>query len=480
VGPEGGWRLRFADGTLSLCPLFPAAEASGPRAPARAADELAAIEAAGPPVDDLVWDKRVGGWRGRAERYAALVLALRAAGQPLIDEARRWAPLPLPLLATRSARPYQQAALEAWVAAGKRGTVVLPTGAGKSHLAELCMQAAARPTLVVAPTLDLVSQWHARLSVAFGLEVGLLGGGQHELRPVTVSTYDSMALHIGRYGDRFGLIVWDEVHHLPAPVSLAAARCAMAPFQLGLTATLERPDGREDALVPLVGPVVYRKEITELSGDYLADYEVVRLEVALGPAERADYDAHQARFRAFVEQAGVQLGGPMGWTNFLRAAARSREGRAAHQAWLAARRIAHGNDQKIELLATLLQEEAGRRAIVFTHDNATAYRVSRALLLPCITHHTDLKERRALLEAFTAGALPTLVTSRVLNEGVDLPAAEVAIVLSGTGTVREHVQRLGRILRPMPGKRAVLYELVAAGTRELHTSDRRRSHDAYR
>jgi superfamily II DNA or RNA helicase len=91
-----------------------------------------------------------------------------------------------------------------------------------------------------------------------------------------------------------------------------------------------------------------------------------------------------------------------------------------------------------------------------------------------------MKERRAILDAFEDGTLPTIVTSRVLNEGVDMPAAEVAIVLSGTGTVREHVQRLGRILRPQEGKQAVLYEVVAADTAEVRTSQRRRNHDAYR
>jgi superfamily II DNA or RNA helicase len=85
-----------------------------------------------------------------------------------------------------------------------------------------------------------------------------------------------------------------------------------------------------------------------------------------------------------------------------------------------------------------------------------------------------------LLESFASGALPVLVTSRVLNEGVDLPSAEIAVVLSGTGTVREHVQRLGRILRPSPGKKAVLYELVAEDTAEEYTSKRRRRHDAYK
>jgi len=117
---------------------------------------------------------------------------------------------------------------------------------------------------------------------------------------------------------------------------------------------------------------------------------------------------------------------------------------------------------------------------VFTHDNETAYRVSRTFLVPCISHQTDIKERRAILDAFESGVLPVIVTSRVLNEGVDMPAAEVAIVLSGTGTVREHVQRLGRILRPAADKQAVLYEIVAADTAEVRTSSRRRKHDAYR
>ena len=109
-----------------------------------------------------------------------------------------------------------------------------------------------------------------------------------------------------------------------------------------------------------------------------------------------------------------------------------------------------------------------------------AYDLSCSFLLPCITHQTDIKERRYLIQAFASGELPVLVTSRVLNEGVDIPSAEIAIVLAGTGTVREHVQRLGRILRPQPGKQAVLFEVVSANTTEEATSYRRRRHDAYR
>ena len=117
---------------------------------------------------------------------------------------------------------------------------------------------------------------------------------------------------------------------------------------------------------------------------------------------------------------------------------------------------------------------------MFTQNNATAYAISRRFLVPVITHQTKLKERSHLLEGFGDGTYGVLATSKVLNEGVDVPAANVAIVMSGSGSVREHVQRLGRILRQGENKKATLYELVAAGTAEQFTSQRRREHNAYR
>jgi superfamily II DNA or RNA helicase len=451
-------RLRYQDGTLIV-------EGSNP-------DEL-------PP--GFVHDDRIGAPRGPAWLYPQTVLHLLSEGLEFEDEARQWGRMDnLEHLAERTARPYQREAVEAWLSAKRRGAIVLPTGTGKTFVAELAITEAGRPTLVIAPTLDLVGQWHDRLRTAFGCEVGILGGGHHEVHDLTVSTYDSAYIHMGRYGDRFGLLVFDEVHHLPAPGYLTMAENSMAPFRLGLTATWEREDGAEEELWDLLGPVVYRKEITELRGEWLADYETVRLTVHLGPEERARYDAARGAFRSFVARKRIRLGGPNGWHQFLRAAARSREGRAAFKAYQESRRISHGTDQKIDLLSTLLQEEWGRRTIIFTNDNATAYRISREFLVPCISHQTDVKERRQILAAFESGELPILATSRVLNEGVDLPAAEVAIVLSGSGTVREHVQRLGRILRPGEDKQAVLYELVAAGTSEEQASARRRKHDAWR
>ena len=264
------------------------------------------------------------------------------------------------------------------------------------------------------------------------------------------------------------------------PMYARAAEGSIAPLRLGLTATLERPDGAHTWIDTLVGPVVFRREITDLAGEFLAEYYTEVITVSLSAEEKARYDALRKRYRDFVDMHRIKMGGPNGWQQFLQLSARSKDGRAAFRAYLDAKRIAHGTERKLEVVESLVAEEWGRRTIIFTNDNDTAWRISRRLLAPCITHHTDTKERRAWLDAFGAGDIHLLVTSRVLNEGVDLPSAEVAIVVSGTGTVRESVQRLGRILRPAANKQAVLYELVTEGTAETMTSERRREHDAYR
>lgn len=428
----------------------------------------------------FAFDPRVGLCRAPAFLYGPTVEAARAQGVPLVDEARAYAKVPFRHLSGRTPRPYQEEAVRRWQAARWRGIVVLPTGAGKSFVAERCIELAGRSALVVVPTIDLMSQWIGNLRAAFGVPVGALGGGVHEVTDLTVATYDSAWLHVDKYGHRFGLVVFDEVHHLPAPAYLRAAEGLIAPLRLGLTATLERPDGRHAELFPLVGPEVHRVEIPELAGDFLAPYETEVIRVALSATEQAQYAELRAIYRDFVASRQINMRGPQGWQRFIIEASRSTAGRQAFKAFLAAKRIAHGTERKLEVVRRILLENRGRRAIVFTNDNATALRISRELLVPCITHHTDIKERRWILDAFVAGEVACITTSRVLNEGVDLPAAEVAIVVSGTSTVREAVQRLGRILRPSEGKTAVLYELVAEGTTEAAASERRREHDAYR
>jgi superfamily II DNA or RNA helicase len=428
----------------------------------------------------FVFDARVRRWRAPAIRYHDVVLDLHRRRLPYRDEARAYALLGRVHHSERKPRDYQREAVEAWRAAGRRGTVILPTGAGKSFVAELCIADADRSALIIAPTIDLVGQWYDGLRRSFGDPVGILGGGIHEVHDITVSTYDSAWMHIERYGNRFGLIVFDEVHHLPGPAYGIAAEGAIAPFRLGLTATLERPDGGHERIFQLVGPVVKRLEITDLAGEFLAEYQTEVLEVHLSSEDRVAYEQARAHYKNFLDEQGIRIASPGGWQEFLRASARSRAGRAAFRAWRSSRRILEGAPAKLRLLEELLRRHRDGRVIVFTNDNATVYEISRRLLLPAITHQTDIKERRYFLSAFSEGTLPVLVTSRVLNEGVDLPSADVAIVLSGTQTVREHVQRLGRILRKNGDKQAILYELVVADSVEERVSERRRDHVAWR
>jgi superfamily II DNA or RNA helicase len=430
--------------------------------------------------DAFRWDARSRCHRAPALAYAEAVLELRARGIAYEDRARAYAELAEPLSVKRAPRPFQSEALEAFRKARGRGVVVLPTGSGKSHVGLMAIDDRRRSALVVAPTLDLVRQWYDLLRTSFATEVGIVGGGSYELRPLTVTTYDSAYLHMARFGARFGLVVFDECHHLPGDTYRLAAECCLAPFRLGLSATPERPDGREAELEQLIGPTVYRRDIVELAGEYLSDYETVRIDITLGPEERELYEAERKIYLEFVRGQGIRMGSPAGFQEFLMRASRSAAGVRALSAYRKQRELQLAPREKLEQLSRLLSLHRNDRVLVFTQDNATAYAVARRFLVPVITHQTKVKERSEILERFADGRYGAVATSKVLNEGVDVPDANVAVVISGSGSVREHVQRLGRVLRRKDGKQAILYELVSAGTGETSTSERRRAHSAYR
>ncbi len=428
----------------------------------------------------LAFDRRVGRWRAPASGYRDLVLALREARIEFVDDARHYELIELNSRLVREPYPHQSEAVEAWWSQERRGVVVLPTGSGKTFVAQLILERLGRPALIVTPTIDLMQQWYGVLSTAFETEIGLIGGGYHDPRPLTVTTYDSAHIHMERLGNRWALLVFDECHHLPGPTYSLAAQTSIAPFRLGLTATPEREDGAEERLDELIGPIVYRREIKELAGRYLADYETVELRVRLSAEEREKYRRAREIYRGFVVSQRIPLGSPGGWQRFLMLTSRSEQGRRAFLAYREQKTVAQASDAKLRLLERLLAHHRCDRVLIFTNDNETVYRISRRFLIPAITHQTKVKERHETLTRFNSGDYPFVVTSKVLNEGVDVPAANVGIVLSGSGSVREHVQRLGRILRRAEGKQATLYEVVAEDTAEEFVSSRRRRHSAYR
>jgi superfamily II DNA or RNA helicase len=226
---------------------------------------------------------------------------------------------------------------------------------------------------------------------------------------------------------------------------------------------------------------VYRKDIIELSGSYLADYDVHTVTVELTAEEREEYDAERAIYTGFLRSSGIRMGNPSGWNDFILRASQSAAGQRAMQAYRRQKELAVAAPAKLVVLEDLLMgAHRGDRVLIFTQDNRTAYQISKRFLLPVITHQTKVTERSRILQLFSKGDYNAVATSKVLNEGVDVPDANVAVIISGSGSVKEHVQRLGRILRQKEGKRAVLYEVVTKATNEVGTSERRREHNAYR
>lgn len=429
--------------------------------------------------DNLTYDTRSLSWRLPAKDYRKLVEACLVNGFSLDDRARAYQKRDWIQKKSITPRVHQAEALSAWKANRAQGVVCLPTGAGKTILAVLAISDIKRPSLIIVPTIDLLHQWREVLGEFFDVKIGGYGGGLKQLEDLTVATYDSAALIIEHYGDRFGFLVFDECHHLPATQYQLIAKASLAPFRLGLSATVERSDGKETLIYELLGELVYEGMISEMISDVLAPYDVVRIEVALTSQEREHYDKARHIYTSFIRSERINMSSPAGWQEFIRRSSASPKGRLAMKAYQEQKRLAQASSSKIDELWQIFSRHKQERVIVFTNDNSLAYEIGREFFLPVLTHHTRAKERKRMLEAFRQGELDILVTSKVLNEGVDVPEASVAIVVSGSGAVREHVQRLGRVLRHQKQKRATLYELVAKDTNEYYVNQRRRMHHAY-
>ena len=409
----------------------------------------------------------------KAGRYANVTLDFQPA--PGLDFEPTLGPSP---------RPYQTDALEAWLGAGSQGMIVLPTGAGKTFVAAMAIARMRLATLVIVPTIDLLLQWQTALANYYSLAdkevIGVFGGGRHDLKPLTIMTYDSAIIHTRHLG-KFAMLVFDEAHHLPAESYRAAAEGAFAPYRLGLSATPERADNRHHLLDGLIGPEVYRRMPGELTRQkFLASYKEQKILVDLSETERAEYDKLMEVYRKYMNQQRFARGG---YSRFAGAAnlyqdlvyrsGRDPKARAALLAHQKARQLSLNAEAKLHVLESLLEQHRDDKVIIFSEFNSVVDEVNRRFLVPSITYKTRADERKTILDRFRAGQYSKLVSGRVLNEGVDVPDANVAIVISGNSTSREYIQRLGRVLRPKQSQ-AMLYELVSDETGEVSTARRRR------
>lgn len=411
-----------------------------------------------------IWDPRVDVWRAPAHRYLAVRRALREGRYAGCDRVACRRPQPVELMVPEL-RPYQLDAVRAWELTGGRGVIVLPTGSGKTRVAISAIARAGVAALVLVPVRALLAQWEARLRAATDLPIGVYGDGRHEVEALTVCTFESALRHADVFAERFGMLVVDEVHHFGSGARIEALEMCPAPRRLGLTATPPDAPEQRARLDSLIGPVCYERVAAEMLGTYLAPLERVRVGVELTGDERAAYARCYGPY-AEALRAFMRTSPGASWSDFMRAARGGARGRELVAGYWEAVRLVGGATAKLELARSLLGEHRDTRSLVFTADNHAAYRVSRELLIPAITCDIKPAERRDVLERFGNGRVRAIVSARVLNEGLDVPEAQVALLLGGRLGAREHIQRIGRVLRPGPGKRALVYEVIARDTFE--------------
>jgi len=422
-------------------------------------------------VPGVLWDERVGAYRAPASHYRSLLQILKTHDAQLQNTvAYSWGAALR--LVSPELRPYQDAALQAWRDAKGRGVIVLPTGAGKTVIGIAAIALSKRPAICLVPTCILLEQWRDRLRDQFGMPIGALGDGKHDIAPVLVATFESAYRYMNWIGNRFQLLIVDEVHHFGMGVRDEALEMCIAPYRLGLTATPVTDSKVRQRLTELIGREVYEVTVNELTGRYLAPFDHVTQHVDLYPDERESYEREMGLFRAEFESFSRNYPGAR-WADFAAGAKQKTEGKRALFAFRQARRILGSSRAKEESLYALLEKHKDSKVLVFTPDTGVAYQISRKFLIAAITSDIKKKEREEILEKFRRGILRALVSCRVLNEGIDVPDAEVAIVLGGNHGEREHIQRIGRCLRPTPGKTAKVYELVAKNTMEVRHWQRR-------
>jgi superfamily II DNA or RNA helicase len=420
----------------------------------------------------VLWDPRVRAWRAPAFYYVMLSQELSRRYPGFHDEARPKLvdapPIPFPEL-----RPYQAAAVAAWEFAGKRGIIALPTGSGKTRTAIAAISKTRLRTLCLVPTRALMAQWVKTLKDTSVGSIGEYGDGRRDEQPLTVATYASALRNMEILGNRFNLLIIDEVHHFGGGAGDEILEMSTAAARLGLSATPPQDEAHRSRLNTLVGPEVYRASVEELAGRYLASFQLITISIGLTPSESQAYKTEMSIFRP-VCRAFFDSSPGASWSDFVVAAGRSNSGRRALAAWRRSHSIVRFSAEKRRIVNDLLLQHSNSRTLIFAADNETAYAVAREHLVQPITCDIGKKERARALHRFSAGELRILVSARVLNEGIDVPAADVAIIVGGSQGSREYVQRVGRVLRPSEGKKAIVYDLVTRDTFEVRRADEHR------
>ncbi|MEM2253291.1 MAG: DEAD/DEAH box helicase [Desulfurococcaceae archaeon] len=371
-------------------------------------------------------------------------------------------------------RPYQREALDKWIENKFKGIIALPTGSGKTIVALAALAQVSKRALIVTFTKEQMFQWKDMIAKFLNISrgyVGLFYGEDKSISQITISTYQSAYKNINVLGKYFSLLIVDECHHLPADKFKAIAVGCIAPYRLGLSATVVREDGRHTELFPLMGGVIYHKSASELSSmGYLAKFKVITVKVRPTKDEIDEYFELRKKYKSIV--------GDKRFDEVLELAkignAKAIEALRIHSKM---RMLIAFSKSKIEKAVEIVREELekGSKIIVFTQFVEQAKKLSQELNAGLLIGEMNSDERKKILSDFKASQSSVLVVTTVGDEGLDIPDANVGVIVSGTGSRRQFIQRLGRLLRPKGGDiEARLYEIVVEGTLDEFVARRRK------
>ncbi|MEM1863646.1 MAG: DEAD/DEAH box helicase [Desulfurococcaceae archaeon] len=374
-------------------------------------------------------------------------------------------------------RDYQKEALDKWVENQFKGIIALPTGSGKTIIGVAAIVKTSARTLIIVYTKEQMFQWKdfiLRNTDIPQSSIGLFHSEEKKLAPITITTYQSGFRNINMLSPFFDLLIVDEVHHLPADKFKHIAMHSIAKYRMGLSATPIREDGKHEELFPLLGGVVYYKTPSELSeAGYLAPYRIETVRVNLLKEEFKLYQELRKKFHS--------IAGNKDFKQIVEAALRGDErAREALKIHSQIRMLLSRSTAKINKAIELARMEYHRNSkiIIFTQYIDQAKEIAEKLGALLLTGETPSYERKKVLEEFKKLDRGILVVTTVGDEGLDIPDANVGIIVSGTGSRRQFTQRLGRLLRPKPnGGEAVLYEIVLARTSEEFQARRRKNID---
>jgi DNA excision repair protein ERCC-3 len=374
-------------------------------------------------------------------KTAELKRTLYEAGYPVRDDRHLDEGDALDIALDLDLRPYQQDWVSRFVDA-KSGVLVGPPGSGKTIAALGVMAAIGGETLVLVPSRELAEQWRDEMLAHTSLTeegIGLYHGGEKNVRPVTVATYQTAGMDRHRMlfdERRWGLIVYDEVHHIPSPIHRRSADL-QTKHRLGLSSTPVREDDKEKEIFTLIGPPIGTDWEALFDAGYVAEPEVeIRLIPWGSELHRNEYGSAEGHEK---------------------------------------RQLAAMNPAKTEEIRAILRSHPGEKALVFVEFIEQGERLAEALSVPFVSGETPHARRRQLFREFRQGSRDVLVVSRVGDEGIDLPNAELAIAASGLGgSRRQGAQRAGRTMRPVG--RARMYVLATRGSREEDFARQRMRH----